>query len=271
MSPPEVWGPAVWRLFHTLAEKINEDAYPHLGNQLFVLIKRICKFLPCPECSIDATKFLAKTNIQDLKTKLEFKNMLYIFHNYVNVKKRKKLFNYANINTYKNYKLIPIFNNFIIHYNTKGNMKLIAESFQRQFVIKDFKTWLMNNIRAFIPPPVIHLPVKQEPVVEPEPETIVEPVVEPVVEPQPEIVVEPEPETIVEPEPVLEQQEEVPVLEQDIIFGIKSDQIIDDSTDDIIEEEQPEEAVESNDIILDDEIKAVSNKSKNKKKNKNKK
>ncbi len=25
MSPPETWGPAVWRLFHTLSEKINEN------------------------------------------------------------------------------------------------------------------------------------------------------------------------------------------------------------------------------------------------------
>ena len=25
MSPPEVWGPAVWRLFHKLAININEN------------------------------------------------------------------------------------------------------------------------------------------------------------------------------------------------------------------------------------------------------
>ena len=45
MSPPEVWGPAVWTLFHTLAEKINEKAFPFIKGQLFGQIKRICLYL----------------------------------------------------------------------------------------------------------------------------------------------------------------------------------------------------------------------------------
>ena len=34
MSPPEVWGPPIWTLFHVLAEKINERAYPFYAGQL---------------------------------------------------------------------------------------------------------------------------------------------------------------------------------------------------------------------------------------------
>jgi hypothetical protein len=154
MSPPEVWGPPIWRFFHTLAEKMNENAYPVIYKQLFYFICQICKHLPCPQCSSDATRFLAKIKIQDLKTKTDFKNMLYIFHNYVNTKKRKALFNYANINTYKNYKLMQVYNDFVSHYNTKGNMNLLTESFQRQFVIKGFKKWFITNIKAFLPPSV---------------------------------------------------------------------------------------------------------------------
>jgi hypothetical protein len=152
MSPPEVWGPPIWNLFHTLIEKVNENAYPYISRQLFNIIVRICKFLPCPECSNDATLFLAKLKIENLKTKHDLKNTFYIFHNYVNAKKRKPLFNYANINIYKRYKLIQIINNFILAYNTKGNMKLLAESFQRQFIVKDFKAWFSANIMAFFPP-----------------------------------------------------------------------------------------------------------------------
>ena len=66
MSPPEVWGPAVWTLFHTLIEKVNDQAYPFIKVQLFGQIRRICGFLPCPECSSDATIFLAKVNVNDL-------------------------------------------------------------------------------------------------------------------------------------------------------------------------------------------------------------
>jgi hypothetical protein len=113
MSPPEVWGPAVWTLFHTLAEKVNDQAYPFVKVQLFAQIRRICGFLPCPECSSDATIFLAKVNIDDLKTKVDFRNTFYLFHNMVNAKKRKPLFNYSNVASYNNYGLVSVINNFI--------------------------------------------------------------------------------------------------------------------------------------------------------------
>ena len=151
MSPPEVWGPAVWTLFHTFAEKINEADYPYVSHSLFKMIVRICKFLPCPECSNDASNFLAKIKMSDLKNKTEFRNTFYLFHNYVNAKKRKRLFNSANMHVYGKYRLIDVVNNFISKYHTKGNMKLLTESFQRQLVIKEFKGWFTRYIKAFIP------------------------------------------------------------------------------------------------------------------------
>ena len=131
MSPPEIWGPPIWTLFHTLSEKINPEVYIQVINSMFGMIVRICNFLPCPECSKDATIFLAKIKISNYKTKNDFKNMLYLFHNYVNTKKRKPLFNYADINKYSNLNLEQVVKNFIKNYNTKGNMKLLTESFQR--------------------------------------------------------------------------------------------------------------------------------------------
>ena len=151
MSPPEVWGPAVWTLFHTFAEKINEADYPYVSHSLFKMIVRICKFLPCPECSTDASKFLAKIKMSDMKNKNDFRNTFYLFHNYVNAKKRKRLFNSANMPIYGKYRLIDVVNNFISKYHTKGNMKLLTESFQRQLVIKEFKGWFSSYIKAFVP------------------------------------------------------------------------------------------------------------------------
>jgi hypothetical protein len=151
MSPPEVWGPAVWRLFHTLIEKLNDNYYVAVAPQLFNQIVRICKFLPCPECSNDASNFLAKIKLSDMKNKTEFKNTFYLFHNWVNAKKRRPLFNYSNMDIYKNYRLIDVINNFITNYQTKGNMKLLTESFQRQLIIKDFKKWISYSMPAFIP------------------------------------------------------------------------------------------------------------------------
>jgi len=158
MSPPEVWGPTVWTFFHTLAHKVNEQQPPIFFQQIFGKIKTICQYLPCPQCSQDATAFLAKTNVNDIKTKQNLIDKMYIFHNYVNNKKKKKLFNYSNINKYNNNNLILVYNNFIQNYNTRGNMKLLAESFQRSLIIADLKKWITQNIRRFFETPVTTLP-----------------------------------------------------------------------------------------------------------------
>lgn len=92
MSPPEIWGPPVWTFFHTLAEKINEDYFHKIKFSLFFIIKRICNFLPCPECSQHASRFLARINVQAIKDKNQFKQMLHLFHNTVNKRKKRGFF-----------------------------------------------------------------------------------------------------------------------------------------------------------------------------------
>jgi hypothetical protein len=149
MPAPEIWGPPTWTLLHTLAEKIHEDDYNKLLPQMFGLIKRVCAYLPCPDCSQHATRFLAKLKPEQIASKLELKNTLYLFHNMVNAKKKKPLFNYGNINAYQKLNIVNVFNNFVAVYNTKGNMKLLTESFQRTLVIKDLKRWLMANHNSF--------------------------------------------------------------------------------------------------------------------------
>jgi hypothetical protein len=151
MPPPQIWGPAIWTLFHTLAEKINEEAYPYVYKQLFAHFQRICHFLPCPDCSKDATRFLANIKITNVKNKNDFKNVFYVFHNYVNKKTRKPFFPIENLDIYKRKRLPNVINNFLFVYNTKGNMKLLTESFQRGFVITEFKKWIRNNISVFFP------------------------------------------------------------------------------------------------------------------------
>lgn len=146
MSPPEVWGPPVWTLFHTLsAQLVNDDLiYP-----LFMYIQRVCKFLPCPECSQDATTFLQKVKLNEIKTADDLSKTLYLFHNHVNRKKHKALFNYSELVKYKSYNLIRVFQSFTRVYNTRGNMRLIADEFQRNMIIAEFKQWIGTNISSF--------------------------------------------------------------------------------------------------------------------------
>ena len=259
MSPPEVWGPPIWTLFHVLAEKINERAYPFYVGQIFRVIKMICSALPCPECTQDATIFLNKIKLQDLKIKNDFKNMIYLFHNHVNVKKRKYLYNYANLEIYN---IIHVLNRFISVYHTRGNMNLLAESFQRQLIVKNVKNWFSNNIRIFAPSPPVNnsVPVvesasedenivivefnmkstvitSEEPIIEPSIEPIMEPTIEPSVEPTIEPTIEPtavtseEPEVlepIIEPTAVTSEEPEVlePIMESTVEQNIEEQTII---------------------------------------------
>lgn len=155
MSPPEVWGPAVWTLFHTLAEKLNEENNIVIVQQVFSFIKRICAFLPCPECSKDATLYLQRIKQSEIKTRTGLISTVYLFHNYVNRKKKKKLFNYGEIVKYRATNLVKVVNQFIGAYNTTGNMNLIAESFQRKLIVADFKRWLTGNIQMFVPKQIV--------------------------------------------------------------------------------------------------------------------
>lgn len=246
MSPPEVWGPAVWSLFHTLAEKVNPHAYPFIAKRLFNVIVRICRFLPCPECSTDASNFLAKIKIENLKTKDDFKQMFYLFHNYVNAKKRKPLFNFGNLSVYQRYRLVPVVNNFILCYNTKGNMKLLNESFQRQFVIKDFKAWFSANIKAFFTPvnPPANIVSVIPPSVEVEEQELVEE--EPAVEEEEQSSIVEEQELVKE-EPVSDEVQELveeePVIEEE--YAVKEEQHI------VSEEQEP--AIEEHHIVSEEQ------------------
>jgi len=146
MSPPEVWGPPIWTLFHALSSQLNN---PDLIKPLFMYIQRICRFLPCPECSEDATTFLRNVRLTDLKTVEDLTKTLYLFHNHVNRKKKKTLYNYSDMSKYKSCNLIAVFRNFVRVYNTRGNMKMISDDFQRNMIIADFKKWLGTNISSF--------------------------------------------------------------------------------------------------------------------------
>ena len=283
MPVPEVWGPAVWSLFHTLAEKVNPSAYPYIAKQLFNLIVRICRFLPCPECSTDASNFLAKIKIENLKTKDDFKQTFYLFHNYVNAKKRKPMFNFGSLSVYQRYRLVPIVNNFIACYNTKGNMKLLNESFQRQFVLKDFKNWFSANIKAFIPvinpqPNVVSVPPSiEEPVVLVEEPVVEEPVVlveEQVVSSEEIVQEEPVVEEQVVEEPVVEEQViEEPVIEEQVVLVeeqvVSSEEIVQEEPVVEVEEQVIEEPVVEQQVVVV-EAQVVSSNTSNKKKKKKK-
>jgi hypothetical protein len=147
---PEQWGPPIWTLFHTLVQRIKEEKYTELGPHLFFYIKRICRYLPCPDCSNHASTFLNKIEGPKLKTKADLVNTIYIMHNVVNIRKKKQLQQTTILEKYKNISVIQAYNSFASIYKTRGNMKLLTDTFQRQLIVNDFKKWLVTNLVHFM-------------------------------------------------------------------------------------------------------------------------
>jgi hypothetical protein len=130
-------------------EKIKPEMYPQIGVSVFQVIKKICGTLPCPDCSTHASFFLSRVRPANLKSKETLRFYLYSFHNAVNKRKRKDMFPFEALGRYQNMSLIQAFNQFVSVYRTRNNMKLLADNFQRQMILKDVKQWLIRNSAYF--------------------------------------------------------------------------------------------------------------------------
>ena len=76
-------------------------------------------------------------------------NLLFVFHNMVNKRKRLLPFKYVDLQYYKTRNIIEAHNKFANNFNTKGNMSLINESFHRNRTLFSIKSWLMKNLTHF--------------------------------------------------------------------------------------------------------------------------
>ena len=143
------WGPAVWLLFHMIAEKIDAD-YVRNNSQLLVqFIQQVCSNLPCPNCSEHAQKVLQSAKLYNIQEKEQLKYFFWSFHNIVNTKLGLKIFNYESLQIYKN--SVP--RNVIINFKNKFgkriyNERLLMENFRfnnTKYRINNFLDNLLIN------------------------------------------------------------------------------------------------------------------------------
>ena len=125
------WGNVTWILFHSLAEKINENRFSNVKNIFIDFIKDTCKNLPCPICSEHAVRALREVNFQLINSKADMIEFLRQFHNIVNIRIDNPIMSKEFvIETYKLAQLHIIINNFYKIYSHKyGNFQI--NSFNR--------------------------------------------------------------------------------------------------------------------------------------------
>lgn len=146
-----IWGPAIWFLFHTLAEKVKEESFPYIRVELLNNIYSICINLPCPICSTHAKEYMEKTNFNAIRCKESLKNMLFNFHNTVNLRKNVPLFPIEELDEkYSKAVTVNIIHNFMHHFSDRyRSPKLIADDLMRSRITKILKEWFSKNIHHF--------------------------------------------------------------------------------------------------------------------------
>jgi hypothetical protein len=145
------WGPSTWFLFHTLAQKVKENEFERIKEELLNNIKSICMNLPCPTCREHATLYIQRLNYNSIKTKEDLKLFLFNFHNEVNIRKNVPLFLYQELeDKYSIANTVNIIKNFIevFQYKNKG-FNMIANEMQKQRQVETLKLWFNNNIEKF--------------------------------------------------------------------------------------------------------------------------
>jgi len=146
---PSYWGPSTWIFMHTLSAKIKETSFPVIGKSLIIILIQICNNLPCPECSQHARQFWSKVKTSNITTKSDIINLLFVFHNMVNKRKKQLPFKHENLRYYETRNIIETYNRFSQNFNTHGNMNLINESFHRNIMLANLRKWLMTNLVHF--------------------------------------------------------------------------------------------------------------------------
>ena len=149
-----IWGKPIWTLFHTLAEKISEDSFTVVGNDLIEIIIKICGNLPCPTCTEHAMNYMAKNrfNTMYIQTKQQLRNELFKFHNFVNNNKGHQQFQIEKLSeSYMNLDTIVVIRDFMTVFKDKHfSIRMIANDFHRNRIVSQLTGWFNMNIKYFI-------------------------------------------------------------------------------------------------------------------------
>ena len=140
------WGWPTWKFFHVIAHKVKPEYFKQVRQELLNTIHSICTTLPCPVCAQHATQYMNSLNFNNIQTKEDLKDMLFAFHNSVNVRKNYKPMDRSELDaTYANFNTIAVAREFMHYYKDKHrSMKLMADDLLRSRISVNIQNWFNN-------------------------------------------------------------------------------------------------------------------------------
>jgi hypothetical protein len=145
------WGRPTWRFFHILAHKIKPEHFKQVRKDMLDTIYSICCTLPCPVCSEHAKQYMNAINFNTIQTKEDLKDMLFNFHNAVNVRKNYAPFNREELDaTYNEFNTIAVAREFMFYYKDRQrSIKLVADDMMRAKIAVNVQNWF-NSVHQFM-------------------------------------------------------------------------------------------------------------------------
>ena len=142
------WGPDIWNYIHTYTISIKDDLFYKNKEKISSHLYTIATNLPCPLCSEHAKKYLNRHKMKNIKTKYDLIMLFFEFHNEVNKRKNKPLYNYNKLEKYKLNDINQVANNYIKTWLRGMNNKHLSynNNFTNKLHFKYFKQWYWENI-----------------------------------------------------------------------------------------------------------------------------
>ena len=150
-EPKMRWGEPTWNLFHTIAEKILPENFFNIRSELFEIFKMICYNLPCPDCANHARNYINKINFNNINTPSQLKDMLFVFHNFVNSKKHFAQFERSALDArYQAFNLKATLQLFLYHFRDKHkSSRMLADDLYRSKLANKIEKWFVANFNLF--------------------------------------------------------------------------------------------------------------------------
>jgi len=139
------WAPITWIFLHSFSFKVNEEYFNNNKSTCFQIVNYICQNLPCPMCQSHATKYLKDHSLYICKTKEDFKNYIWTFHNSVNYRLKKQIFDYKDLEMYKFSNFDKISYIFLIEFKKPYYYGRTMSSWQRKNVSNNLYQYFYNN------------------------------------------------------------------------------------------------------------------------------
>ena len=143
-----IWGPPTWNFLHTFANKISDEFFQSNHVKIVNMIVNLFYCLPCRICSSHSIKYIKTINLNNIRIKQQLIDFLFNFHNNVNSKLNKPIYNENDLQIYSTYQLHNVFNKFSYYIQRIRGHDFFNDTNKRD-CSNQFQEFIQTNISHF--------------------------------------------------------------------------------------------------------------------------